>query len=81
MILNWALFAVCFALLIVIFGRNPKRELFISTILMSVTGTFLALFLSHLLFTLPVAVNIYTILIALYGAGIFILFDRILKKV
>ena len=78
-LIHWIIFAVCLGIIASFVDSRPKSGGIFSGIILSVTGTLLALFLSNLIFNMPTTVTLTTVIIALYGAAIFLLTGRGLR--
>jgi len=78
--IGWIIFSVGIGIIATILDSRQRNGGFIGGIILSITGTFLALFLSSLIFNLPTSLNVTTALIAIYGASIFLLTGRSLRQ-
>lgn len=77
---EWIIFGVSFGIIATLFDYHPKNGGFLGSIILSVTGMLLALFLSNLIFSLPTTINLTTSIIALYGAVMFLVTGRGLRR-
>ena len=79
-LINWVIFAVILGVVATLIDHSPKNGGFVGGIILSLTGTLLALFIAQLVFSLPSTLSITSLLIALYGAVMFLLTGRGLRR-
>jgi uncharacterized membrane protein YeaQ/YmgE (transglycosylase-associated protein family) len=76
----WILFGISFGILAFLLDSQKRNGGIIGRVILSVTGVLLALFMANLIFNVQSGFNITTIVIAMYGALMFLLTGRGLRR-
>jgi uncharacterized membrane protein YeaQ/YmgE (transglycosylase-associated protein family) len=81
-VLHWLLFGAALGIIAALVDVHPGKRSggFLGRIILSITGVLLALFLAHLIFEIPSAINLMTVTIALYGALMFLFTGHGLRR-
>jgi uncharacterized membrane protein YeaQ/YmgE (transglycosylase-associated protein family) len=77
---EWIIFAAVVGIIATFIDTSSENGGFIGGIILSITGTLLALFIANLVFNLPATLTVTSILVAFYGAAMFILTGRGLRR-
>jgi uncharacterized membrane protein YeaQ/YmgE (transglycosylase-associated protein family) len=76
----WLVFGSILGIIAALVDSHRSDGGVVGRILLSVTGVLLALFLANLIYSIPSSFSITTLMIAAYGAVIFLLTGRSLRR-